>query len=67
MVMSFLNSASAQNTDVQNTQLYKHYQMKYVFGMKYNDREVAKNALYSMIAMDPNDDSLKDGALLLLF
>jgi hypothetical protein len=33
--------------------------MKYVFGMKYNDRDVAKNALYSMIAMDPNDDSLK--------
>jgi len=59
MVMAFLSSASAQNTDVQNTQLYKHYQMKYVFGMKYNDREVAKNALYSMIAMDPNDDSLK--------
>jgi tetratricopeptide (TPR) repeat protein len=45
--------------EIQNTQLYKHYQMKYVFGMKYNDNEVAKNALYSMIAMDPNDDSLK--------
>jgi tetratricopeptide (TPR) repeat protein len=59
LATAFLTSASAQNTDVQGTQLYKHYQMKYVFGMKYNDREVAKNALYSMIAMDPNDDSLK--------
>jgi len=58
LAMSFLNTAEAQNT-VKETQLYKHYQMKYVFGMKYNDSEVAKNALYSMIAMDPNDDSLK--------
>ncbi len=59
MVISIFNSASGQNKEIQNSQLYKHYQMKYVFGMKYNDREVAKNALYSMIAMDPNDDSLK--------
>lgn len=51
--------AVGQNKDIQNTQLYKHYQMKYVFGMKYNDGEVAKDALYSMVAMDPNDDSLK--------
>jgi len=59
MVTSLFNGASGQNKEIQNSQLYKHYQMKYVFGMKYNDREVAKNALYSMIAMDPNDDSLK--------
>lgn len=51
--------ALGQNKEIQNTQLYKHYQMKYVFGMKYNDNEVAKDALYSMVAMDPNDDSLK--------
>ena len=59
MAVAFMNFATAQNTEVQKTQLYKHYQMKYVFGMKYNDSDVAKNALYSMIAMDPNDDSLK--------
>lgn len=59
MAVAFKNAALAQNTDIQKTQLYKHYQMKYVFGMKYNDSDVAKNALYSMIAMDPNDDSLK--------
>jgi tetratricopeptide (TPR) repeat protein len=51
--------AMGQNKEIQKTQLYKHYQMKYVFGMKYNDAEVAKDALYSMVAMDPNDDSLK--------
>lgn len=55
----FFNLADAQNTEIQQTQLYRHYQMKYVFGMKYNDTEVSKNALYSMIAMDPGDDSLK--------
>ncbi len=57
--MSFLNNVQAQNKEIQQTQLYKLYQMKYVFGMKYNDGDVAKDALYSMIAMDPNDDSLK--------
>jgi tetratricopeptide (TPR) repeat protein len=50
---------TAQNNDIKNTQMFKHYQMKYVFGMKYNDSEVAKDAMYSMIAMDPNNDSLK--------
>jgi tetratricopeptide (TPR) repeat protein len=59
MALTLIDVAMAQNTEVQKTQLYRHYQMKYVFGMKYNDSDVAKNALYSMIAMDPNDDSLK--------
>ncbi len=54
-----LNVTSAQNQEIQNSGLYKHYQMKYVFGMKYNDSEVSKDALYSLIALDPNDDSLK--------
>lgn len=60
MVMaSFFNDTKAQNKEIQDTQLYKLYQMKYVFGRKYNDGQVMKDALYSMIAMDPNDDSLK--------
>lgn len=49
----------AQNPAAQNSQLYKHYQMKYIFGMKYNDGEVAKDALISMISLDPSDDSLR--------
>lgn len=53
------STAFAQNKDVQNSQLYRHYQMKYVFGMKYNDSDVAKSALYDMIALDTSDDSLK--------
>ena len=59
MSISIFSEVEAQNTDVRDSQLYKLYQMKYVFGRKYNDMEVSKNALYSMIAMDPNDDSLK--------
>lgn len=59
MSMSIFSEVEAQNTDVRTTQLYKLYQMKYVFGRKYNDMDVAKDALYSMISMDPNDDSLK--------
>jgi len=59
MSVASMSELKAQNTDIQNTQLYKLYQMKYVFGRKYNDVDVSKDALYSMIAMDPNDDSLK--------
>ena len=50
---------SAQNKEIQSTQLYRLYQMKYIFARKYNDNIVAKDALFSMIAMDPTDDSLK--------
>lgn len=53
------NLSFGQSKEIQNTQLFKHYQMKYVFGMKYNDTQVAKDAMYSMIAMDPNNDSIK--------
>ena len=59
IAVSFFCVAYGQNKEIQKTQLYQHYQMKYIFGNKYNDGEVAKDALYSMIAMDPNDDSLK--------
>ncbi len=57
--MGVYSYANAQNKEVQKSQLYKLYQMKYVFAMKYNDGEVAKDALYNMIAMDPGNDSLK--------
>ncbi len=56
---SFIQKVQAQNKEIQNTQLYKLYQMKYIFARKYNDDIVAKDAMYSMIAMDPTDDSLK--------
>lgn len=59
MALSSGTEVKAQNNNVKDTQLYKLYQMKYVFGRKYNDSNVSKDALYSMIAMDPNDDSLK--------
>lgn len=52
-------STLAQNKEVQQSNLYKHYQMKYIFANKYNDATAAKDALYSMLALDPSDDSLK--------
>ena len=55
----FLIDAVAQNKELQNSQFYKHYQMQYIFGRKYNDGDVMKNSLYALIALDPNDDSLK--------
>lgn len=56
---SFSLPVQGQNKEIQNTQLYKLYQMKYIFARKYNDDVVAKDAMFSMIAMDPSDDSLK--------
>jgi tetratricopeptide (TPR) repeat protein len=53
------NDVSAQNKEAQSSQLFKHFQMKYVFGRKYNDTDAMKDAMYSMIALDPSDDSLK--------
>jgi len=59
LAVSISSLVYSQSKEIQGTQLYKHYQMKYVFAMKYNDGEVAKDALYSLIALDPNDDSIK--------
>ena len=59
LVFVTFTTSEAQNKEAQSTQLYKLYQMKFIFGRKYHDNEVAKDAMYSMIAMDPTDDSLK--------
>lgn len=61
VMMSFLTKAqseqSASNSNKQ--EMWQHYRLKYVFGMKYNDWRVAADALYNMIAMDPSNDSLR--------
>jgi tetratricopeptide (TPR) repeat protein len=60
LAICFLASdVQAQNEDIQQSNLYRMYQMKYIFASKYNDPDVAKNALYTLLAMDPSDDSLK--------
>ncbi len=59
LIFQFTPDVLAQNQDVKQSNLYKLYQMKYIFASKYNDPSVAKDALYSMLAMDPGDDSLK--------
>lgn len=56
---SLRQEVRAQNKEIQGTQLYRLYQMKYIFARKYNDNIVAKDAMFCMIAMDPTDDSLK--------
>lgn len=59
MLIFLTGNSNAQTEDVKNSGLYRHYQMKYIFAMKYNDDQVAKDALYDLIAMDPGDDSIK--------
>ncbi len=59
IMLFFPENVQAQNKEAQASQLFKHYQMKNIFGRKYNDGEAMKDAMYSMIALDPTDDSLK--------
>jgi tetratricopeptide (TPR) repeat protein len=59
LAMLTVKSNAQGQQDVKNSGLYRHYQMKYIFAMKYNDDMVAKDALYNLIAMDPVDDSVK--------
>lgn len=59
MGMAVTKDADAQEQDVKDSGLYRHYQMKYIFASKYNDEQVAIDALYSIIALDPSDDSVK--------
>lgn len=58
LFLSYTTKAQSES-DPSKEALKKHYRMKYVFGMKYNDIVVAKDALYDLIALEPMDDSLK--------
>lgn len=51
--------AQTKEGGVKTTPLYKHYQMKYVHAMKYNDWRTAVGALYDIVVLDPADDSVK--------
>lgn len=65
----FFGSAMAQSQEknVKESSFYRHYQMKYVFAMKYNDWRTAASALYDLIVVDPADDSLKVNLAYLYF
>ena len=52
-----LNPLSAQDESTEQLKLVNAY--KYQKGVQYSDYEVAKNALYSLMALDPQNDSLK--------
>ncbi|HBH24401.1 MAG TPA: hypothetical protein DDY13_13375 [Cytophagales bacterium] len=57
--MVSLTSFAQEQPKTEQEMLKKHFRMKYVFGMKYNDVAVAKNAMYDLIALEPMNDSLK--------
>lgn len=56
-----------KQVDVKGSPFYRHYQMKYVYAMKYNDWHTAADALYDLIVLDPADDSLKVNLAYLYF
>jgi len=58
MLMPMMVSAQ-ENVKAEGKDEQKHYRLKYIFGMKYNDWRVAADALYNMIALDPGNDSLR--------
>ena len=53
-------SLNSQAQDVKETESYKHEKNVYQLASKYADASIAKNSLYSLIALDPNDASLLD-------
>ena len=46
--------------DVKETETYKHQKSVYELASKYADASIAKNSLYNLVALDPNDATLLD-------
>ena len=62
LALLFFTSAAAFGQDSTATKkppLYYLYQNNYKMAMKYNDPLTARGALYSMLSMDPMDDSVR--------
>ena len=51
---------TAQGQDAKESAAYQQHKQAYQLGIKYADITVTRNALYNLIALDPNDASLLD-------
>lgn len=61
-------STMAQETkDVKESPMYQIENIKYQLGLKYGDVNVARNAIYGMLVMDPQNLSLLDSLAYLYF
>ena len=62
-----LMSLGTQAQDVKSSEAYQTQKNVYNLGIKYGDVNAARNALFGLIAMDPNDNSLLDSLAYLYF
>ena len=62
-----LLSFALQAQDIKSSEAYQTQKSVYSLGIKYGDVNAARNALFSLIAMDPNDNSLLDSLAYLYF
>lgn len=53
--------------DPKQTDVYKIAEKQYHLGLKYNDLSVTKSALYTLIAINPDDYSLRDSLAYIYF
>lgn len=51
---------SSSGQDAKESEPYKQEKAVYQLGSRYADVEIARNAIYNLMAMDPNDASLLD-------
>jgi tetratricopeptide (TPR) repeat protein len=58
-------SASAQ--DVKESETYQQQKSVYLLGSKYADVNIARNAIYNLMALDPSDASLLDSLAFMYF
>jgi len=69
LIFSFLiiGYQSLAQVDTKQTEAYKIAEKQYHQGLKYNDLAVSKIALYSMLAINPEDYSLRDSLAYIYF
>ncbi|MDN5203272.1 hypothetical protein QQ008_17915 [Fulvivirgaceae bacterium BMA10] len=64
--IAFVQQVSGQS-EVKNSEEYKHHKSIYDRAVRYSDIGVAKNAIYNLLVLDPNDVSLLDSLAILYF
>ncbi|WP_346759411.1 hypothetical protein [Agaribacillus aureus] len=67
IIITFVSFGAIAQSNPKESEEYKLNKAVYLQAKKYNDIGVAKNALYKLIVLDPNDASLLDSLVLMYF
>ena len=64
---TFFTATTLQAQNMSKDDFYAHQEKKFKLGMKYNDPELAKNAIIDMLILNPARVELKDSLALIYF